>query len=128
MVLTLPGIAGLVLTIGMAVDTNVIIFERIKEERRKGRPPYQAIQEGYKQAANTIFDANITTMITAIILYGIGYGPVKDRRCDYWQLVCIGRAFLAQAQVNLPACKYSHRHLEQGLQFDRLVSHDSIIR
>ena len=76
-VLTLPGIAGLVLTIGMAVDTNVIIFERIKEERRKGRPPYQAIQEGYKQAANTILDANITTMITAIILYGIGYGPVK---------------------------------------------------
>ncbi|MBW4965318.1 protein translocase subunit SecD [Pseudoalteromonas sp. CR1] len=76
-VLTLPGIAGLVLTIGMAVDTNVIIFERIKEERRKGRTPYQAIQEGYKQAANTIFDANITTMITALILYGIGYGPVK---------------------------------------------------
>lgn len=76
-VLTLPGIAGLVLTIGMAVDTNVIIFERIKEERRKGRSAYQAIQEGYKQAANTIFDANITTMITALILYGIGYGPVK---------------------------------------------------
>ncbi|TMN82767.1 MULTISPECIES: protein translocase subunit SecD [unclassified Pseudoalteromonas] len=76
-VLTLPGIAGLVLTIGMAVDTNVIIFERIKEERRKGRTPYQAIQEGYKQAAKTIFDANITTMITALILYGIGYGPVK---------------------------------------------------
>ena len=76
-VLTLPGIAGLVLTIGMAVDTNVIIFERIKEERRKGRTPYQAIQEGYKEAANTIFDANITTMITALILYGIGYGPVK---------------------------------------------------
>lgn len=76
-VLTLPGIAGLVLTIGMAVDTNVIIFERIKEERRQGRAPYQAIQEGYKKAANTIFDANITTMITALILYGIGYGPVK---------------------------------------------------
>jgi preprotein translocase subunit SecD len=76
-VLTLPGIAGLVLTIGMAVDTNVIIFERIKEARRKGRSAYQAIQEGYKQAANTIFDANITTMITALILYGIGYGPVK---------------------------------------------------
>lgn len=76
-VLTLPGIAGLVLTIGMAVDTNVIIFERIKAERRNGRPPYQAIQEGYNQAKNTIIDANITTMITAIILYGIGYGPVK---------------------------------------------------
>lgn len=76
-VLTLPGIAGLVLTIGMAVDTNVIIFERIKEERRKGRAPYQAIEQGYQQAFSTIFDANITTMITAIILYGIGYGPIK---------------------------------------------------
>lgn len=76
-VLTLPGIAGLVLTIGMAVDTNVIIFERIKEERRKGRAPYQAIEQGYNQAFSTIFDANITTMITAIILYSIGYGPIK---------------------------------------------------
>lgn len=76
-VLTLPGIAGLVLTIGMAVDTNVIIFERIKEERRKGRSPYQAIEQGYNQAFSTIFDANITTMITAIILYSIGYGPIK---------------------------------------------------
>ncbi|KTF18471.1 protein translocase subunit SecD [Pseudoalteromonas sp. H105] len=76
-VLTLPGIAGLVLTIGMAVDTNVIIFERIKEERLKGRAPYQAIEQGYNQAFSTIFDANITTMITAIILYSIGYGPIK---------------------------------------------------
>lgn len=76
-VLTLPGIAGLVLTIGMAVDTNVIIFERIKDEQRKGRSPYQAIEQGYQQAFNTIFDANITTMITALILYAIGYGPVK---------------------------------------------------
>ncbi len=76
-VLTLPGIAGLVLTIGMAVDTNVIIFERIKEEKRKGRPTYQAIEQGYNQAFTTIFDANVTTMITAIILYSIGYGPVK---------------------------------------------------
>ncbi len=76
-VLTLPGIAGLVLTIGMAVDTNVIIFERIKEERRKGRAPYQAIEQGYNQAFSTIFDANITTMITAVILYSIGYGPIK---------------------------------------------------
>ncbi|RZF94252.1 protein translocase subunit SecD [Pseudoalteromonas sp. CO302Y] len=76
-VLTLPGIAGLVLTIGMAVDTNVIIFERIREEKRKGRPTYQAIEQGYNQAFTTIFDANVTTMITAIILYAIGYGPVK---------------------------------------------------
>ena len=76
-VLTLPGIAGLVLTIGMAVDTNVIIFERIKELRLKGRSPYHAIEQGYQQAFSTIFDANITTMITAIILYVVGYGPIK---------------------------------------------------
>lgn len=76
-VLTLPGIAGLVLTIGMAVDTNVLIFERIKDERRRGRSLALAIDQGYKNAFATIFDANITTLITALILYSIGYGPVK---------------------------------------------------
>ncbi len=76
-VLTLPGIAGLVLTVGMAVDTNVIIFERIKEERRRGRSLTMAVEHGYKNAFATILDANITTMIAALILYGIGYGPVK---------------------------------------------------
>lgn len=76
-VLTLPGIAGLVLTIGMAVDTNVIIFERIKEERRKGSSMRVALQHGYQQAQSSIIDANLTTMITALVLMSIGYGPVK---------------------------------------------------
>jgi preprotein translocase subunit SecD len=76
-VLTLPGIAGLVLTVGMAVDTNVLIFERIKEERQRGLSNFMAIETGYKEAFATILDANITTMITALILLSIGYGPVK---------------------------------------------------
>jgi len=76
-VLTLPGIAGLVLTVGMAVDTNVIIFERIKQEKKCGRNIATAIERGYKNALATILDANITTLIVATILYGIGFGPVK---------------------------------------------------
>jgi preprotein translocase subunit SecD len=76
-VLTLPGIAGLVLTVGMAVDTNVLIFERIKEQRQLGRSNFLAIEAGYRQAFATVLDANITTMITALILLSIGYGPVK---------------------------------------------------
>ena len=76
-VLTLPGIAGLVLTIGMAVDTNVLIFERIKEERKKKIPANQILERGYGNAMSTIIDANLTTLFVAIILYGIGFGPVK---------------------------------------------------
>lgn len=75
--LTLPGIAGIVLTVGMAVDANVLIFERIREELREGRSPQQAIHHGYDSAFATIFDANITTLIAAVILYGIGTGPIK---------------------------------------------------
>ena len=70
--LTLPGMAGIVLTVGMAVDANVLIFERIKEELRRGRKTLSAIEVGYKSAFATILDANITTMITGIILYTIG--------------------------------------------------------
>ena len=75
--LTLPGIAGIVLTIGMAVDANVLIFERIREEVRAGRAPFSAMEAGYKQAFRTIIDSNLTTLIAAIILYLIGSGPVK---------------------------------------------------
>lgn len=75
--LTLPGIAGIVLTVGMAVDANVLIFERIREELRDGRSPQQAIHHGYDSAFSTIFDANITTLIAAVILFGIGTGPIK---------------------------------------------------
>lgn len=75
--LTLPGIAGIVLTVGMAVDANVLIFSRIREELRAGRTPQQAIHEGYDRAFLTIFDANLTTLIVAVILFAVGTGPVK---------------------------------------------------
>ena len=75
--LTLPGIAGIVLTIGMAVDANVLIFERIREEARAGRAPFSAMEAGYRRAFTTIIDSNLTTLIAAIILFIIGTGPVK---------------------------------------------------
>jgi len=75
--LTLPGIAGLVLTVGMAVDANVIIFERIREELRVGRNPRTAIATGFSKALWTVLDANITTLITAVILFEFGTGPIK---------------------------------------------------
>ncbi|MGF1738289.1 protein translocase subunit SecD [Photobacterium satsumensis] len=75
--MTLPGIAGIVLTVGMAVDANVLIFERIREELREGRSPQHAIQQGYANAFSTIADANITTLITAIILFAVGTGAIK---------------------------------------------------
>ncbi|WP_288992990.1 protein translocase subunit SecD, partial [uncultured Marinobacter sp.] len=75
--LTLPGIAGIVLTVGMAVDANVLIFERIKEELKSGIPPQSAINSGYSRAFVSIFDANITTLLVAVILFAMGSGPVK---------------------------------------------------
>ena len=75
--LTLPGIAGIILTIGMAVDANVLVFERIREEHRNGRSPLSAVDVGYQQAMSTIFDANITTLLAAGVLYTLGSGPVK---------------------------------------------------
>jgi preprotein translocase subunit SecD len=75
--LTMPGIAGLVLTVGMAIDANVIIFERIREELRAGKLPRGAIRTGFEKATWTILDANITTLITAVVLYEFGTGPIK---------------------------------------------------
>lgn len=75
--LTLPGIAGIVLTIGMAVDANVLIFERIKEEIRANKSPFNAVEAGFKRAFTTIVDANVTTGIAALILFAMGSGPVK---------------------------------------------------
>jgi preprotein translocase subunit SecD len=75
--LTLPGIAGLILTVGMSIDSNVIIFERIREELRKGKTPKAAIQAGYDRALTTIVDANVTTVIAALVLYQFGTGPIK---------------------------------------------------
>ncbi|MCY4335085.1 MAG: protein translocase subunit SecD [Litoreibacter sp.] len=75
--LTLPGIAGIVLTIGMAVDANVLVFERIREELRTAKGPARAIELGYEKALSAILDANITTFITAVILFAMGSGPVR---------------------------------------------------
>jgi preprotein translocase subunit SecD len=75
--LTLPGIAGIVLTVGMAVDANVLIFERIREEIRNGNSPQASIHSGYEKALSTIVDANITTLIAAVVLFSFGTGPIK---------------------------------------------------
>jgi preprotein translocase subunit SecD len=75
--LTLPGMAGIVLTVGMAVDANVLIFERIREEIRAGKSIQQSIHQGYDAAFSTIIDANITTLIAALILFAVGTGPIK---------------------------------------------------
>ncbi|RMH01265.1 MAG: protein translocase subunit SecD [Planctomycetota bacterium] len=75
--LTLPGLAGLVLTIGMAVDANILIFERVREEREKGREVPQAYKNGFERAFTTIVDANLTTLLTALILFKVGTGPIK---------------------------------------------------
>ena len=75
--LTLPGIAGLILTVGMSIDANVIIFERIREELRKGKTPKAAVDSGYDRALTTIIDANVTTLIAALVLWQFGTGPIK---------------------------------------------------
>jgi len=75
--LTLPGIAGIVLTIGMAVDANVLVFERIREELKTAKGPARAIELGYQKALSAILDANVTTFITAVILFMLGSGPVR---------------------------------------------------
>jgi len=75
--LTLPGVAGIVLTVGMAVDANVLIFERIREEIQNGATPQASIHTGYERALSTIIDANVTTLIAAIVLFNFGTGPIK---------------------------------------------------
>jgi protein-export membrane protein SecD len=75
--LTLPGIAGILLTLGMAVDSNVLIYERIREEWRNGRTALSSIETGFKSALGTVLDANVTTLIAAVVLFGVGSGPVR---------------------------------------------------
>jgi preprotein translocase subunit SecD len=75
--LTAPGIAGLILSVGMALDANFLIFERIREEMADGRTNRAAVDEGFKQAMSAIIDSNLTTIITALILYQVGTGPVR---------------------------------------------------
>ena len=102
--LTMPGIAGIVLTLGMAVDANVLIFSRIREEVRAGRPVQQAIHEGFDRAFVSIFDGNITTLLVGIILFAVGTGPIKG----FAVTLCIGiltsmftAIVLTRALVNL---------------------------
>ena len=75
--LTMPGLAGIILTIGMSVDANVLIFERIREELRNNKSVGKAVENGFSRAFITILDANITTIITAVVLYNFGTGPIK---------------------------------------------------
>jgi preprotein translocase subunit SecD len=86
--LTLPGIAGIVLTIGLAIDGNVLVFERIKEELRAGRSILSAIDTGYNRARITITDSNLTALIAAMILFSFGTGPIKG----FAVTMCIGVA------------------------------------
>jgi preprotein translocase subunit SecD len=102
--LTLPGIAAIALTLGMAIDANVLINERVREELRNGRPPQQAIYEGYEKAFNTILDSNITTLIAGIALLLFGSGPVRG----FAVVHCLGiltsiftAVFVSRAIVNL---------------------------
>mgnify|MGYP000644656107 FL=1 len=76
-VLTLPGIAGMVLTLGMAVDANVLIYERTKEELRAGKSLNKAIADGYSNAFSAIFDSNLTSIITGVVLFYFGTGPIR---------------------------------------------------
>ena len=73
----MPGVAGMVLTVGMAVDANVLIFERIREELNQGQSPQMAIHNGYDNAFSTIIDANLTTLIAALVLFNFGTGPIQ---------------------------------------------------
>ncbi len=84
--LTLPGIAGLVLTLGMAVDGNILIFERIKEELRAGKSPIASIDAGYERSLWTVIDTHVTTLLTGVILFWFGTGPIKG----FAVTLCIG--------------------------------------
>mgnify|MGYP003624671300 CR=1 FL=1 len=111
--LTLPGIAGIVLTVGMAVDANVLIFSRIKEELKSGLSPQSAINAGFERAFGTIFDSNITTLLVALILFAVGTGPVKGFAVTL-SLGILSSMFTAvivtRALVNLV---YGGRHLKR---------------
>jgi preprotein translocase subunit SecD len=113
--LTMPGIAGLVLTVGMAIDGNVLIFERIREELRRGKTPRAAIQAGFRRALLPILDGNITTMITALVLYQYGTGPIKGFAvtlaiglvATVFQAVVVNRMLFAIYPGNRPVAELS---------------------
>jgi preprotein translocase subunit SecD len=109
--LTLPGLAGIALTLGMAIDANVLINERIREELRAGAPPQQAIFAGYERAWGTILDSNVTTFIAGVALFMLGSGPIKG----FAVVLCLGiltsmfsAVTVSRAMVNLMYGYKSH--------------------
>ncbi|MBO7505877.1 MAG: protein translocase subunit SecDF [Paludibacteraceae bacterium] len=132
-VLTLPGIAGIVLTLGMAVDANVLIYERIREEKRNGSPIKKALTDGYGNALSAIIDSNITTVLTGIILFVFGTGPIKGFAttliigvlCSLFTAVFISRLifdFLSRKKPEmmeaLPFCTSATKDFLQNVSFD----------
>jgi SecD/SecF fusion protein len=110
--LTLPGIAGIVLTIGMSIDANVLIFERIREELRKGVALREAISTGYNKAFSSIIDSNITTFLTAVILYSLGQGPVKGFAITL--MIGIGSSFFSAVYITRVIVEYMVRKGDQS--------------
>ena len=104
-VLTLPGIAGIVLTIGMAVDANVLINERIREELRGGKSPRSAVEAGYERALPAILDSNITTFLSGLILFQFGTGPIKG----FAVTLCVGIFTTVLTAVYLTRIYYDYR-------------------
>jgi SecD/SecF fusion protein len=110
--LTLPGIAGIVLTIGMSIDANVLIFERIREELRKGVALREAISTGYSKAFSSIIDSNITTFLTAVILYSLGQGPVKGFAITL--MIGIGSSFFSAVYITRVIVEFLVRKGDQS--------------
>jgi SecD/SecF fusion protein len=110
--LTLPGIAGIVLTIGMSIDANVLIFERIREELRKGVALREAISTGYSKAFSSIIDSNITTFLTAVILYSLGQGPVKGFAITL--MIGIGSSFFSAVYITRVIIEFMVRKGDQS--------------
>jgi protein-export membrane protein SecD len=111
-VLTLPGIAGMVLTVGMAVDANVLINERIREEIRAGRAVRSAIEAGYQNALPAILDSNVTTFLSGVILFQFGTGPVKG----FAVTLCIGILTTVLSAVYLTKTYYEYRIMNRRLE------------
>jgi protein-export membrane protein SecD len=111
-VLTLPGIAGMVLTVGMAVDANVLINERIREEIRAGRAVRSAIESGYQNALPAILDSNVTTFLSGVILFQFGTGPIKG----FAVTLCIGILTTVVSAVYLTKTYYEYRIMNRRLE------------
>jgi len=112
--LTLPGIAGIVLTIGMAVDANVLVFERIREEIRLGRTAKMAIEAGYNNAMSSVVDSNLTTLIAGLILFQFGTGPIKG----FAVTLCVG--ILTSMFTALTVCRWIQEWLVNNRKIERI--------